>query len=106
MSSLVTIPSNGETIASLASSILLRTSLWWLMRSLAFSAFASAPGSLARAPESAICARVSVEASRVWSIANRPKLTSTIALTMIAVQRMAVSITADKIGIRMIAVRP
>ena len=50
-------PSNGEASASLASSILLRTSLWCVVRSLAFSARGAAPGSLAWL-ESAICARV------------------------------------------------
>ena len=79
--SALTSPVNGEVICSLTSSIVRRTSL--CLRSWTFATTASSSASRL-GPLSAISARVVADASRVSSIANRPKLTTTKALAMIA----------------------
>ena len=77
-----TSPENGWVRTSLASSIRSRTALWCCSRSR--STAAAADGSRPVTSCAAIAARLCTDAERVSSIANRPKLTSTIALAMTA----------------------
>ncbi len=77
-----TSPEKGWVRTSFASSMRSRTALWCFSRSR--STAAAADGSRPVTSCAAIAARLSTDAERVSSIANRPKLTRTMVLAMIA----------------------